>query len=203
RGLRASARGSAAPARAAAPRRRSSASPTVERPSDPGAARNIMRTTSVLVCLLLVAPAAPAPATVVVPADLGELARDAIAIAAGEPAGHGKRARRARRRGAPSAAARRFRAACAHACRELAMRRRASVALLLALVVAQANPALAYLKFGTTVGGRQVTLKWSQMPVRYFVTNVSVPGVSADDFQAAVGRAFATWHAVETASISY
>ena len=83
------------------------------------------------------------------------------------------------------------------------MRRHASVALLLALVVAQANPALAYLKFGTTVGGRQVTLKWSQMPVRYFVTNVSVPGVSADDFQAAVGRAFATWHAVETASISY
>ena len=45
-----------------------------------------MRTTSVLVCLLLVAPAAPARATVVVPADLGELARDAIAIARGRVA---------------------------------------------------------------------------------------------------------------------
>jgi len=83
------------------------------------------------------------------------------------------------------------------------MKRRAPVALVLALVVAPADPALAYLKFGTTVGGRQVTLKWSQTPVRYFVTNVSVPGVSADDFQAAVGRAFATWHAVPTASIAY
>jgi len=83
------------------------------------------------------------------------------------------------------------------------MRRRASGALLLAFAVAQADPALAYLKFGTPIGGRQVTLKWSQTPIRYFVTNVSVPGVSADDFQAAVGRAFATWHAVATASISY
>jgi matrixin len=81
--------------------------------------------------------------------------------------------------------------------------RRRCVALLAALVVAQADPALAYLKFGVTVGGRQVTLKWSQTPVRYFVTNVGVPGVTADDFQAAVGRAFATWHAVATASISY
>ena len=81
--------------------------------------------------------------------------------------------------------------------------RRRCLALLAALVVAQADPALAYLKFGVTVGGRQVTLKWSQTPVRYFVTNVGVPGVTADDFQAAVGRAFATWHAVATASISY
>ena len=83
------------------------------------------------------------------------------------------------------------------------MRRRASVALLLALVVAQANPALAYLKFGTTVGGRQVTLKWSQTPVRYVVSNTSVPGVSTDDFLLAVGRAFKSWQDVPTATISY
>jgi len=83
------------------------------------------------------------------------------------------------------------------------MSRRLSIALLISLVVAQADPAFAYLKFGVPVNGRQVTLRWAQTPIRYLVTNVAVPGVSADDFQAAVGRAFATWHAVATASIAY
>jgi hypothetical protein len=66
-----------------------------------------------------------------------------------------------------------------------------------------ASPAFAYLKFGVTVGGRQITLKWMQTPVRYLVTNASVPGVSAADFQAAVGRAFASWQAVPTSAIRY
>lgn len=85
-------------------------------------------------------------------------------------------------------------------------RRRASmVAVLTAvcLLVAQAQPAFAYLKFGVTVGGRQMTLKWTQTPVQYFVSDDSVPGVSSTDFEAAVGRAFATWQAVPTASITY
>ncbi len=70
-------------------------------------------------------------------------------------------------------------------------------------MVVPAQPAFAYLKFGVRVAGRQVTLKWSQTPVRYFVTDGGVPGVSASDFQAAVGRAFSTWAAVPTASIRY
>ena len=83
------------------------------------------------------------------------------------------------------------------------MSRRAAIVLLIVLAAAQPEPAFAYLKFGVSVSGRQVTLKWAQTPIRYVVTSVAVPGVSADDFQAAVGRAFATWHAVSTASISY
>ena len=51
--------------------------------------------------------------------------------------------------------------------------------------------------------GQQVTLKWAQTPVRYFVSDSGVPGVTAADFQNAVGRAFATWQAVPTASITY
>lgn len=70
-------------------------------------------------------------------------------------------------------------------------------------VLAFADPALAYLKFGITVGGRQVTLKWSLTPVRYAVTTTSVPGVSASDFQSAVQRAFASWEAVPTSAIAY
>jgi hypothetical protein len=72
-----------------------------------------------------------------------------------------------------------------------------------ALTVGPSSPAFAYLKFGVPVRGQQVTLKWAQTPVRYFVSNTGVPGVTAADFQTAVDRAFATWQAVPTASISY
>ena len=72
-----------------------------------------------------------------------------------------------------------------------------------ALVLGQPAPALAYLKFGVPVRGQQVTLKWAQTPVRYFVSDRGVPGVTAIDFQRAVGRAFATWEGVQTASIAY
>jgi hypothetical protein len=83
------------------------------------------------------------------------------------------------------------------------MRRIIAVLLAIFLTV-PAEPALAYLKFGTRVNGRQVTLKWAQTPVRYFVSSRSaVAGVSVDDFQAAVGRAFAQWQAVPTSAIAY
>jgi hypothetical protein len=72
-----------------------------------------------------------------------------------------------------------------------------------ALMLGQSAPAFAYLKFGTSVRGQQVTLKWAQTPVRYFVSDSGVPGVTASDLQNAVGRAFATWTAVPTASITY
>lgn len=77
-------------------------------------------------------------------------------------------------------------------------------ATLVALVFAQTQPAFAYLKLGTRVGGRQVNVRWTQPPVRYFVADrASVPGVSVNDFQSAIGRAFDTWQAVPTASIAY
>ncbi len=77
-------------------------------------------------------------------------------------------------------------------------------AALLALMCAQPQPALAYLKFGVPANGRQVTLKWAQTPVRYFIsTQSAAAGVNASEFQAAVARAFATWEAVPSSSISY
>ncbi len=72
------------------------------------------------------------------------------------------------------------------------------------LVFAHTQPAFAYLKFGVRVGGRQMTLRWTQTPVRYAVSDrLSVPGVSIGDLQAAVGRAFETWQAVPSATIAY
>jgi Matrixin/Carboxypeptidase regulatory-like domain len=60
----------------------------------------------------------------------------------------------------------------------------------------------AYLKLGSRIGTRTVTLRWEEVPVRYFVSNAGVPGVSAQQFQTALARAFGTWDAVETADIS-
>jgi hypothetical protein len=78
-----------------------------------------------------------------------------------------------------------------------------AIALMLALAFAHATPAFAYLKFGVQVGARQVTLKWSRTPVRYFVSDQEVMGVTPIQLQAAIARAFATWEAVPSASIAY
>jgi hypothetical protein len=83
------------------------------------------------------------------------------------------------------------------------MRRGLAILVAAALMFGQPAPAFAYLKFGVPIRGQQVTVKWAQAPVRYFVSNTGVPGVSAADFQSAVGRAFATWQSVPTASITY
>ncbi len=83
------------------------------------------------------------------------------------------------------------------------MKRPLALVVVAALVLGQSSPALAYLKFGVPVRGQQVTLKWAQTPVRYFVSDTGVPGVSSADLQGAVSRAFASWQAVPTASITY
>jgi Matrixin/Carboxypeptidase regulatory-like domain len=74
-----------------------------------------------------------------------------------------------------------------------------SVAL---LILVTAVPLGAYLKLGTTVGNRNETLRWRQFPVRYFVSNTGVDGVTPQQFQTAVTRAFNTWHGVGTAQTS-
>jgi hypothetical protein len=82
-------------------------------------------------------------------------------------------------------------------------RRVATALLLTILMVAHPQPALAYLKFGVRVDDRTVTLKWAPLPLRYFVSDQGVPGVTAEAFRTAVERAFGTWQAVPTASITY
>jgi hypothetical protein len=60
------------------------------------------------------------------------------------------------------------------------------------LGVVAAVPVAGYLKMGTLVGTTVRGLRWNG-PVRYFVTNRDVPGVTAPDLQRAVARAFGTW----------
>src|SRR5262249_44741295 len=77
-------------------------------------------------------------------------------------------------------------------------------ALVLGVALAFLAPTVhAYLKIGTrTSSGALVTLHWNSFPVRYFVTNRDVPGVTAPQLQQAIGRAFATWAAVPNVSLS-
>jgi hypothetical protein len=82
------------------------------------------------------------------------------------------------------------------------LRRHVLPPLVVLLVLAAAVPALAYLKLGIRVNDRTVTLRWTTQPVRYYVSERSAPGVSAQDFQTVVSRAFATWSAVDTAQTS-
>jgi matrixin/carboxypeptidase family protein len=71
--------------------------------------------------------------------------------------------------------------------------------LVTAVVVAAPRPAFAYLKFGVRVNGALTNVRWNR-PVGYFVNDLSSAGVSATELRDALGRAFATWQAVPTAT---
>jgi len=81
------------------------------------------------------------------------------------------------------------------------MKRRGALVVAVLTLIAVV-PLGAYLKLGTRVGSRTESLRWRQFPVRYFVTNTGTVGVTAQQFQTAVSRAFSTWHAVQTAETS-
>ncbi len=78
------------------------------------------------------------------------------------------------------------------------------VLLCLLVIAALQAPAHAYLKLGSSVNGRTISLQWpARTPVRYFISDGGVDGVSAPQFREAVGRGFETWQAVGTASVGF
>lgn len=67
-----------------------------------------------------------------------------------------------------------------------------------------ATPASAYLKFGYSIAGRSMVLRWPDgQPVPYMVGSRGAGSVSAGEFRDAIGRAFATWEAVASATIRF
>jgi hypothetical protein len=60
----------------------------------------------------------------------------------------------------------------------------------------------AYLKLGTRIGTRVADLRFNAFPIRYFITNRDVPGVTAPQLQQSVDRAFASWDAVPNVGLS-
>ena len=73
--------------------------------------------------------------------------------------------------------------------------------VLFACVLSQ--PIEGYLKLTEQIANRTVPLHWSQGPVRYFVFDRGVPGVTPSQLQAAVQRSFGVWQEVPTASIAF
>jgi hypothetical protein len=82
------------------------------------------------------------------------------------------------------------------------MRRQAAAILSVLLALGQARPAAAYQTYGVPVGSGLAQVKWSHLPVRYFVTDGGAVGVTTTQFRDAVARAFTTWQNVKTASVS-
>jgi hypothetical protein len=81
-------------------------------------------------------------------------------------------------------------------------RRVVCAAALLVCLVAGSSSVAAYLKLGTRVRGSVVSLRWNEFPIKYFITSRGVAGVSAQQLQDAVGRAFASWDAVPNTALS-
>jgi hypothetical protein len=61
----------------------------------------------------------------------------------------------------------------------------------------------AYLKLGAGLEDGNVALKWTQMPVPYFINEQGGPGISAEEFRQAVERATRTWQDLPTSSMAF
>lgn len=83
------------------------------------------------------------------------------------------------------------------------IRRLGMICGVMAILAATVSPADAYLHFNVRSGTGTLTVKWPRAPVRYFVNNRSVAGVTASQLQSAVAQAVSIWQAVSTASISF
>jgi Matrixin len=75
-------------------------------------------------------------------------------------------------------------------------------AAMLVASVALAPAAHAYLKLGTRIGTGVADLRFNTFPIRYFITNRDVPGVTAPQLQQSVEHAFASWDAVPNVGLS-
>jgi hypothetical protein len=75
------------------------------------------------------------------------------------------------------------------------------VALLVLAFVGVAQPLAAYSHFSVNTSGAR--LHWTELPVRWFMNDRGTGGISPNDLQATLIRAFATWEAVPSASIAF
>jgi hypothetical protein len=82
------------------------------------------------------------------------------------------------------------------------MKRLVAAVAALAVSIVFAPSAAAYLKLGTRVGNRVVDLRFNTFPIRYFITNRDVPGVTAPQLRQSVENAFASWAAVPNLGLS-
>ncbi len=81
-------------------------------------------------------------------------------------------------------------------------RARASLLAAVVAMVLLAPAVHAYLTLAVRTATGLVTLRWTR-PIDYYVTNRDVPGVTAPQLQAAIGRAFTSWASVPRMAIQH
>jgi len=74
---------------------------------------------------------------------------------------------------------------------------------LAALAVGAPPRAAAYSHLAVALNGSTTSVTWEQTRVRWFASSTAVPGVSLQQFQSTLERAFGTWEAVPSASIAF
>jgi hypothetical protein len=80
---------------------------------------------------------------------------------------------------------------------------RRALAVTAALVAAATVPSAAYMRFGVTINGASMVLRWPGA-IPYRVSDAEfAAGVTATTFDQALGRAFGTWEAVSTANVRF
>lgn len=77
-----------------------------------------------------------------------------------------------------------------------------ALAAILTALTLSSSQLQAYLKLGTQVGNSIVSIKWTQLPINYRITNRDANGVSASQMQAAVARSFDEWAEVDMVTLS-
>jgi hypothetical protein len=79
-----------------------------------------------------------------------------------------------------------------------------AVAVVLVTLIAAGSPApaLAYLTLGVRVESGTVSIKWNRLPIQYFVSERPAQDVTSAALTGAISRAFATWQAVPTATVT-
>lgn len=84
------------------------------------------------------------------------------------------------------------------------MTMRLVILLICSTVLAVAAPPVsAYSHLTIGVNGSTAPVAWNEPRVRWFASSTVVPGVSSQQFQSTLQRAFQTWEAVPTSSIAF
>ena len=83
-------------------------------------------------------------------------------------------------------------------------RRRAQAWLAIAVLTMVPGNANAYIHLGSGLGGQTRPIQWSTPSVRWYANDrITVPGVSASQFQSEVAQGFSAWESVSTATIAF
>ena len=77
-----------------------------------------------------------------------------------------------------------------------------ALAVVVGALLASAPAVDGYLKLGTRIGGRLVDLRFNTFPIRYFITNRGVPGVTAAQLQQSRGARVRSWTAMPNVGLS-